>query len=104
MPKELMLILSALSEGKGVGRSGTASFFSLKGTRIDSQAQVSSQAATGIRGEASPLEINLLLGFGVLNLMFGGMVLFSSARTHLIRLVIPEDPSPWPTFGFTDPM
>ena len=35
-----MLIRSALSEGKGVGWIGTDSFFSLNGTRINSQTQV----------------------------------------------------------------
>ena len=33
--------------------------------------------------------------------MFGGMVLFSKASTALIKLVIPEAPSAWPTFGLT---
>jgi hypothetical protein len=36
---------------------------------------------------------DILLGFGVVNLMFGGMVLFSKANTALIRLVIPDAPS-----------
>jgi hypothetical protein len=36
--------------------------------------------------------------------MFGGMVLCSRARTHLIKLLKPDDPSEWPTFGFTEPM
>lgn len=43
----------------------------------------------------------LLLGFGVMNLIFGGIVLCSKASTALIRLVMPEAPSEWPTFGFT---
>lgn len=94
-----MLIRSALSEGKGVGCIGTDSFFSLNGTRIDSQTPVH-LPHRNIVAHGN----DLLLGFGLLNLMFGGMVLFSSASTHLIKLVIPEDPSPWPTFGLTDPM
>lgn len=94
-----MLIRSALSEGKGIGWIGTDSFFSLNGTRTDSQTQVH----LAHRKVVAPGN-DLLLGLGVLNLMFGGMVLCSSASTHLIKLVIPEDPSPWPTFGLTDPM
>lgn len=44
---------------------------------------------------------DLLLGLGVENLMFGGIVLFSKANTALIKLVKPEAPSEWPTFGLT---
>ena len=33
--------------------------------------------------------------------MFGGTVLCSRAKTVLIKLVVPEAPSEWPTFGFT---
>lgn len=36
--------------------------------------------------------------------MFGGIVLFSNARTALIKLVTPEQPSECPTFGFTEPI
>ena len=43
----------------------------------------------------------ILLGFGFANLMFGGIILFSRANIAFIRLVIPEAPSEWPTFGFT---
>lgn len=43
----------------------------------------------------------LLFGFGVTKLIFGGIVLFSRARTALMILVSPDAPSPWPTFGFT---
>ena len=43
----------------------------------------------------------ILFGFGLLKLMFGGMILCSNARTVFIRLVVPEAPSEWPTFGFT---
>lgn len=46
---------------------------------------------------------DLLFGFGVSNLMFGGIILCSNARTHLIKLLSPEEPSEWPTFGFTEP-
>lgn len=42
-----------------------------------------------------------LLGFGRVNLMFGGIVSCSKASTALIKLVIPEAPSEWPTLGFT---
>lgn len=35
----------------------------------------------------------LLLGFGSLNLMLGGIVLFSSAKIHLRSEVSPEAPS-----------
>jgi hypothetical protein len=47
---------------------------------------------------------HLLLGLGVLNLMFGGIVLCSKAKTDLIKLVRPEAPSEWPKFGLTEPM
>ena len=33
--------------------------------------------------------------------MLGGIVSFSKARTTLIRLVMPDAPSEWPTFGLT---
>lgn len=36
MPKELMLILSLRSSGKGVGAIGTLSFFSVNGTKSES--------------------------------------------------------------------
>ena len=64
---------SARSLGQGVGLTGTTSFFSVKG----------------------------IFGFGLLNLILGGIVLFSRASTALIKLEIPEAPSEWPTFGFT---
>lgn len=35
---------------------------------------------------------NSLFGFGLSNLMLGGIIPFSSARTHLIRLVRSDDP------------
>jgi hypothetical protein len=92
MPKELTLTLSALSAGKGIGCVGTTSFFSTKGTR------------NGQINILSSVRVDLLFGLGFLNLIFGGIVLFSKARTALIRLVIPEQPSECPTFGFTDPM
>ena len=47
------------------------------------------------------LEGAILFGFGSLKFMFGGIILCSNARTVLMRLVIPEAPSEWPTFGFT---
>ena len=43
----------------------------------------------------------LLLGFGVVKFIFGGMVSFSNAKIALIMLEIPAAPSPWPTFDFT---
>ena len=43
----------------------------------------------------------MLLGFGLENLMFGGIKLCSKANMALIKLVIPEAPSAWPTFGLT---
>lgn len=43
----------------------------------------------------------LLFGLGFLKLMFGGMVLFSSAKTIFMILESPDAPSPWPMFGFT---
>lgn len=47
---------------------------------------------------------NLLLGFGVWNLMFGGMILFSRARTAFIKLEMPAEASEWPRFGLTEPI
>lgn len=47
---------------------------------------------------------SLLRGLGTLNLMFGGMVLCSKARTAFIKLDIPAEASEWPRFGLTDPM
>ncbi len=46
----------------------------------------------------------VLFGFGFANLMLGGMVRCSSARTALMTLVMPEQPSEWPTLGLTEPM
>ena len=46
---------------------------------------------------------SLLFGFGVVKLIFGGIVMCSSDSTALMMLVIPEAPSPCPKFGFTDP-
>lgn len=43
----------------------------------------------------------LLLGFGVVKWAFGGITLFSRARTAFITLVTPEAPSEWPTLGLT---
>jgi len=48
--------------------------------------------------------INSLAGFGVLNLMLGGIVRCSKARTALMRLLRPDDPSEWPRLGFTEPI
>lgn len=42
-----------------------------------------------------------LLGFGVLKLRFGGMVLFSSAKDIFNKLDSPEAPSLCPKFVFT---
>jgi hypothetical protein len=47
---------------------------------------------------------NVLLGLGLLNLIFGGMILCSRARTDLMTEVRPDEPSPCPRFGFTEPM
>lgn len=44
--------------------------------------------------------IDLLLGLGVLNLILGGIVLFSKANTALIILAMPAEPSQWPILGF----
>jgi hypothetical protein len=38
----------------------------------------------------------VLWGFGLLNLIFGGMVFFSRARTALMQDVMPDAPSEWP--------
>lgn len=92
MLKELTLILSALSNGKGVGCMGTTSFFSTNGTW---KGQLTTISRVGV---------DLLLGLGFLNLIFGGIVLCSKARTALIKLVMPEQPSECPTFGFTEPI
>jgi hypothetical protein len=43
----------------------------------------------------------LLFGLGVLNLMFGSIVLCSRDTTTFIKLVRPEAPSECPTFGLT---
>lgn len=40
--------------------------------------------------------LNRVLGFGVVKLIFGGMICFSRARAVLIRLVTPAAPSEWP--------
>lgn len=50
------------------------------------------------------LGLHSLFGLGFTNLMLGGMTLCSNDKTHLIKLFRPEEPSEWPTFGFTDPM
>lgn len=43
----------------------------------------------------------ILLGFGVVNLMFGIMVLCSRDKIALMRLVRPEAPSECPRLGLT---
>jgi hypothetical protein len=82
-PKELTLILSCRLAGHGNAAVGTTSFASLNGTV--SLYQQMHLVATGNQ--------DVLLGFGLLNLMFGGIVLCSKARIPLITLVIPEAPS-----------
>ncbi len=42
---------------------------------------------------------DVLLGLGFENLMLGGIVLFSNAKTAFIRPVSPDAPSEWPKFG-----
>lgn len=45
---------------------------------------------------------DLLAGLGLFSLIFGGIVLCSRARTHLMIEDNPADPSVCPIFGFTD--
>ena len=49
----------------------------------------------------SEAEGYILLVFGLANLMFGGIILFSRVSIAFTRLLIPEAPSEWPTFGCT---
>ena len=49
----------------------------------------------------SALFMYSLLGLGLSNLILGGIVLCSSARTHFIRAVRPDAPSEWPKLGYT---
>ncbi|KAG5290256.1 hypothetical protein I7I48_09833 [Histoplasma ohiense] len=71
-----MLARSLLSCGHGIGSIGTFKLHSAKG----------------------------IFGFGLENLMLGGIVLFSSASTTLMSDEIPDAPSEWPTFGLIDPI
>ncbi len=78
-----MLILSALSLGKPIGETGTLRPNFANGTKTPL---------------ARPVKLclrhnSLLLGFGVLNLILGGIILFSKARIALIKLVMPDAPS-----------
>ena len=69
MPKLLTLTRSYRSFGHGVGSRGTVNFRSAKG----------------------------IFGFGFENLIFGGIIRCSKARTALMSEVIPEAPSECPT-------
>jgi hypothetical protein len=42
---------------------------------------------------------NALCGLGLVNLMLGGIVFFSSARTALMHEVMPDAPSEWPYYA-----
>ena len=47
--------------------------------------------------------LNRVLGFGVVKLIFGGIICFSRARAVLITLITSAAPSKWPELGLTDP-
>lgn len=64
-----------------MGFTGTVIFFSAKGT-------ATRQRMPPERGMA-----NLLRGLGTLNLMFGGIILCSNARTAFIKLDMPAEAS-----------
>ena len=88
IPNEFTLARLLRSCGQGVALVGTVRRFCLKST---------SEIKYGHLEESS----GLLLGFGVLNLIFGGMVRCCRESTTLIKLVIPDAPSECPTLGFT---
>lgn len=48
--------------------------------------------------------LDILFGLGLLSLIFGGIVLCSRARTHLMTDESPAEPSECPTFGLTEVM
>lgn len=94
IPNEFTDTLSARSFGHGRGSTGTTRFFCVNGT-------VACTSACRCTVTRRLVKACLLLGLGLEDLMFGGIVLFSNARTALIRLVRPLAPSEWPVFGFT---
>src|SRR4051812_38551488 len=76
IPNELTLMRSRRASGHGIGSVGTD----------------------------KPHDSQGISGFGVLNLMLGGMVRLSNAMTALMRDERPEAPSEWPRLGLTDPI
>ena len=107
MPKELMLMRRSRPAGQAVGWTGTLRWFVSNGTGSASadvlsfvQQQPLSDLHSCAAEEKLPL-LYLLRGFGFLNLMLGGIVWCSKARTALKRLEMPEAPSEWPTFGLS---
>lgn len=91
MPKELTLTLLSRASGHDSGSVGTLSFLVSKGTK----------SRLGSIHVWHLGMVDSLLGFGLLNLMLGGMVLFSRAKTALMMLVMPDAPSECPVFGLT---
>lgn len=88
IPNEFILARLLRSFGQGVALVGTTRRPPLKST-------------SRIRKDHLKVPGGLLLGFGVLNLMFGGIIPCSRESVTLIRLDKPDAPSEWPTFGFT---
>ncbi len=91
MPNEFTPTSSDRSSGHGRGSVGTVSLHFSNGTL---QPPVS-------HDRARVYQDGLLLGFGVVKLMFGGIIFFSRANVILMILDSPEAPSPWPIFGLT---
>ena len=88
IPNELTLARLLRSRGQGVALIGTIRRFCLKST-------------SEVKHSHLKVSSGLLLGFGVLNLMFGGIVRCCRESMTLIKLVIPDAPSECPTLGFT---
>ena len=88
IPNEFILARLLRSCGHGVGFVGTSRRFSLKATGAIRQSYLEKSSG-------------LLLGFGVLNLIFGGIIPCCRESKTLITLVIPDAPSEWPTLGLT---
>lgn len=88
IPNEFILARLLRFFGQGIALVGTSRRYFPKAT-------------SGVRQDGLEVSSGLLLGFGVLNLIFGGIVSCCRESMTLIRLVIPDAPSEWPTLGLT---
>lgn len=101
IPNEFTLILSARPRGQAVGTVGTASLPLSHGTvrGLSSQLGVMFSSQAGPPGRCFWTSSYSLAGFGLLNLMLGMIVLFSSDKVALMMLLRAEFPSLCPRLG-----